>query len=466
MGLNNSNKTISIDRIDCSGSLKVTLALSASPDISSTPTDIVLVLDRSGSMAGSPLTNMKNGAKKFIDIIDEATDSSQDGQIGSGSRIGIVSFADTATQNTQLITSVDTLKTAVDSLSAGGSTNHADAFTKAAAMFDPNSTNGKVIVMFTDGKTTAGVNPSPVAAAARASGIIIYCIGLVGADGIDPDVLNDWATDPDASHVAITPDDSELENLFEDLAENISKPGATNIVIDEALNPDFTITSISMPTKGAATMINQTSLRWTIDQLGVTANEGASLEFWIKHVGNSSGNKLVNQSITYTDSENNQAIFPTPSVMVDCGIVVMPEPCPEPVDITVGRCQDSLVYDAGDVSLESLGRILQLDVNLKSVCPGKRTALGVVLTEIDQEGNEHQRGMKTMTIPAHNSPTCRDVLVKCIKFVLPEDMDVSGENPPAICNARNFKARFIAHYIDSDFRCCELEEPNSSSSTM
>ena len=97
MGLNNSNKTISIDRIDCSGSLKVTLALSASPDISSTPTDIVLVLDRSGSMAGSPLTNMKTGAKKFIDIIDEATDGSQDGQIGSGSRIGIVSFADTAT---------------------------------------------------------------------------------------------------------------------------------------------------------------------------------------------------------------------------------------------------------------------------------------------------------------------------------------------------------------------------------
>lgn len=361
---------------------------------------------------------------------------------------------------------MDTLKTAVDSLSAGGSTNHADAFTKAAALFDPNSTNGKVIVLFTDGKTTADANPSPVAAAARASGIIIYCIGLVGSDGIDPAVLNDWATDPDASHVAITPDDSELEDLFEDLAENISKPGATNIVIDEALNPDFTITSISMPTKGAATMINQTSLRWTIDQLGVTANEGASLEFWIKHVGNSSGNKLVNQSITYTDSENNQAIFPTPSVMVDCGIVVMPEPCPEPVDITVGRCQDSLVYDAGDVSLESLGRILQLDVNLKSVCPGKRTALGVVLTEIDQEGNEHQRGMKTMTIPAHNSPTCRDVLVKCIKFVLPEDMDVSGENPPAICNARNFKARFIAHYIDSDFRCCELEEQNSSSSAM
>ena len=244
MGLNNSNKSISTDRIDCSGSFKVTLALSASPDITEHPADIVLILDRSGSMAGSPLANLKNGAKKFIDIIEESTDGTQDGVIGSGSRIGIVSFANTAVQNTQLITSVDTLKTAVDSLTAGGSTNHADAFSKAMALFDPNSSNEKVMVMFTDGKTTSGPDPSPVAAAARAAGIIIYCIGLIGSDGIDPAVLNDWATDPDDSHVAITPDDAELEDLFEDLASNISKPGATNIVVDEIVNPDFIITSI------------------------------------------------------------------------------------------------------------------------------------------------------------------------------------------------------------------------------
>ena len=168
MGITNSNKVIDATRIDCDGTFKVTLALSAAPDIVNNPTDIVLILDRSGSMAGSPLANLKNGAKKFIDIIDEATDGAQDGQIGSGSRIGIVSFADTAVQNTQLITSVADLKAAVDSLSAGGSTNHADAFTKATQLFDPASTNAKVMVMFTDGKTTAGPNPSPVAAAARA----------------------------------------------------------------------------------------------------------------------------------------------------------------------------------------------------------------------------------------------------------------------------------------------------------
>lgn len=53
---------------------------------------------------------------------------------------------------------MDELKAAVDSLAAGGFTNHADAFAKANALFDPNSTNAKVMVMFTDGKTTAMCN--------------------------------------------------------------------------------------------------------------------------------------------------------------------------------------------------------------------------------------------------------------------------------------------------------------------
>lgn len=146
MGVTDSNKIVNADRISCDGSLRVTLALTAAPNIISNPTDIVLVLDRSGSMTGTPLDNMKLGAKTFIDIIDEATDSTKDGQIGSGSRIGIVSFSSSAVANTQLITSVDTLKNAVDNLSAGGSTNHADAFSKAMQLFEPASGNAKALL--------------------------------------------------------------------------------------------------------------------------------------------------------------------------------------------------------------------------------------------------------------------------------------------------------------------------------
>ena len=450
MGITNSNKVINTDRIACDGALRVTLALTAAPDIVSNPTDIVLILDRSDSMTGTPLADLKLGTKSFIDLMDEATDNIKDGQIGSGSRIGIVSFSNTATADTQLITSVDILKTTVDNLIATVSTNHGDAFTKAIQLFDPASLNAKVIIMFTDGNTTAGIPPAPVAAAARAQGITIYCIGLIGSDGLDVNVLNNWATDPDASHVAVTPDAADLEALFAELAANISKTGATDIVVNEVVQPDFVITSISSPTKGSAAMLDTHSLRWNIAELGVSAGESASLDFFIRHVSQQPGTKLVNQSITYSDNEGNIVSFPMPTVSVECDIVVQPEDCPQPMDLTAEGCNDAVLADFGDVYLESQGRILQLDVTIKNVCPGRRVALAAILTEVDQENVEHQRGMKAMTIPAHNFPMCRDVLVKGIKFVVPEDLNVSGET---MCSPRKFKARFIANNIDTDYTC-------------
>ena len=113
-----------------------------------------------------------------------------------------------------------------------------------------------------------------------------------------------------------------------------------------------------------------------------------------------------------------------------------------------------MVVDLGDVFLESQGRIVQLNLTLKNVCPNKRVALGVVLTEVDDNGTEYPRGLKTFAIPAHSRPSCQDILVKCIKFVLPEELNVSG-NTTAMCNARNLKVRVIAHNIDTDFRCCD-----------
>ena len=93
--------------------------------------------------------------------------------------------------------------------------------------------------------------------------------------------------------------------------------------------------------------------------------------------------------------------FPSPAVTVDCGTVVTPEPCPEPVEITIGGCQDVVEWDAGDLELSSLGRILQLSVTLKNICPYKRVALAVVLSETGAYGMEYPRGMKN---PDHSRP--------------------------------------------------------------
>ena len=63
-----------------------------------------------------------------------------------------------------------------------------------------------------------------------------------------------------------------------------------------------------------------------------------------------------------------------------------------------------------------------------------------------------------MTIPAHNRETCQDVKVSCIKFVLPEDLSLAeGADGFSICGDRQFKSKsFIAHYIDTDYQCCDV----------
>ena len=453
MGVTNSNKELSTSSIDCSGSFKIKLSLTAAPDITTNPTDIVLLLDRSGSMAGSPFANLKSGAKAFIDIIAESTGGAQTGEIGFGSRIGIVSFATDATQDTQLITNVSDLKTAVDGLTAGGNTNHAEAFEQGLALFDPASSNAKVMVMFTDGFTTTGGDPDTVAAAAKAQGVTIYCIGLSGNGGIDQQALNNWASDPDSAYVIITPDNEELEEIFKDLARNIAKPGATDVVITDKVSPCFRITSISSPTKGTASTIDENTVEWRIDELGASQSEGAAFEFTVEHIGPCSGEVEANESISYTDNEGNVVSFPSPVIEVECGDVYCAEDCPLPVDITVSGCEDTVKIDAGDISMGSLGRIVQLDVTLKNVCPGKRVALAVLLNEIDPCCEPQKRGIKFFTIPAHTGTTCRDITVRCIRFVLPEELDPSGE-PEVMCNSRNLQAQFIANYIDNDFECC------------
>lgn len=455
MGVNLANKTIDKEEILCNGTFQVTLALSASPDVVSNPVDIVLVLDRSGSMAGVPLVNMKLGAKAFVEVIAHATGGT--GTIEGGSRIAVTSFADLAVVNEALTTSVSALNTAIDALTAGGSTNHADAFNKAVSTFDPMSANRRVLIMFTDGETTIGGNPDPAAEAAKAAGIVNYMIGLVGEDGIDVAKLNLWASDPDSAHVLVSPDVSDLEELFRNLANNITKPGATGIEIDELLSDDFQLVCVNTPSKGTVMQTGLRSLQWKIAELGVSGNEGASLTFTVKHVGNTGGNLLVNQSVTYSDNEGSIVTFPQPRIRVDCGIKRCVECIRPHGEAVIEGCKDSIVYDLGDVDLDSTGRIAQLRLTLRRVCPHKRVALAILLNEVDIYGKEIKRGLKTMTIPAHDSATCRDMELRCIRFVLPEDDGTVPCRSTPMCGRRVFVARALAHYIDYDFEWEEEE---------
>lgn len=116
-------------------------------------------------------------------------------------------------------------------------------------------------------------------------------------------------------------------------------------------------------------------------------------------------------------------------------------------DIYYDTCEDAKSCDMGNAYMENQGRILDLTLTLKCVCPGKRVALGVALSEVDACNQEYSRGLKTMTIPAHNNSCCMDIPVSSMRFILPEDISVSGSRDMC-ASQRHFIARVDAHYID------------------
>jgi Flp pilus assembly protein TadG len=115
--------------------------------------EIMLVLDRSGSMSGTPLANLKDAARSFIDYYQDTQDKD---------RIGLVSFATGVRVNYALNYNFYTpIETAINALSATGATNIEDALSQAGAQFldqtpvTPANRKQQYIVFFTDGRPTA-----------------------------------------------------------------------------------------------------------------------------------------------------------------------------------------------------------------------------------------------------------------------------------------------------------------------
>ena len=163
-----------------------------------TPLDIVLVLDTSGSMdesfgrgQGSKLSALKTAVESFIDkVAGNAVETEANHQIS------IVTFDDNALRVcglTPVNTGAETLKNAVESLSAGGATGTDEGMEKAEDVLkNAQEDSERIVILFTDGVPTRFSSYSPsvahdaVNAAKRMkdAGVTIYAIGVFS--GADP----------------------------------------------------------------------------------------------------------------------------------------------------------------------------------------------------------------------------------------------------------------------------------------
>lgn len=203
------------------------------------PIDVVLAIDRSGSMDDDspnppqPLTDVKDAALIFVD------------ELSSEDRAGLVSFGTTATNppDKGLTSDLNSLKDVIRNikiiLNGGQNTNIGDGILRAREelLSVGREEAGKFIVLLTDGIAThperADDNAYPdtyaqfESSAAKRDGIEIFTIGL--GNKVNSDFLKKVSSGDEYNFRALKRED--LKVVYKDIANEICKKGPVVIEI-------------------------------------------------------------------------------------------------------------------------------------------------------------------------------------------------------------------------------------------
>lgn len=172
----------------------------------SQPLDIVLVLDTSGSMSGSKMTNLKNAANNFINATAENNRGLEQDQ---QTRLAIVQFASGANTEQQLNYVTDQnaqqYRNTINGFRANGATYAEEGLQQAQSVLDRNGRDNvqQIVIFFTDGEPNhyngfdneVAADAVNTAHEMKQSGTIIYAIGVMnGANAsiTDDDGFNEY----------------------------------------------------------------------------------------------------------------------------------------------------------------------------------------------------------------------------------------------------------------------------------
>lgn len=248
-------RQVTPSEITTEGEATVQLSVTGTPPVSVTrPNDVILVIDKSGSMSGEKMTAAKDSAKGFIDLMDFSVH-----------RVGIVDYSSANNVKTfPLTTDASAAKAYVNTIQSNGGTATGAAIdvAKSELLREPREGAQPVIVLLTDGDAT---EPSGTAyqyaldkaAEAKDAGIVFYTIALLNAND-NPDtsgpnnLLKKMATTFTHHHFVLG--SVGLSQIYAAIVKEIGVASAYNVTVTDFVSeafeivPDSYLDNIPLPT--------------------------------------------------------------------------------------------------------------------------------------------------------------------------------------------------------------------------
>ena len=218
-GLNVSNFTVLED-----GIVQAPIQVMCNDTMKASPVSVLLVIDRSGSMSGTPLFTAKTAAKNFVDRLslqDEAA------LLSFGGSASGVSYDQSWTNNKNL------LKSAIDGLFSIGGTPLWRAVRQGSQLTRPR-VKKKVMIVLTDGEDTdGGVSLQEAIQQARNDSVIVFTIGL--GNGINVSELQSLAQQTGGKYYS-APSPSDLDAIYQMIVRQLTTSGACEIWYTSKIN--------------------------------------------------------------------------------------------------------------------------------------------------------------------------------------------------------------------------------------
>lgn len=267
------SKTVNPTTITTEQEAEVNLNLLGTPPINViVPNDVVLIIDKSGSMrpeynnGEDKMTNAKEAAKGFIDLMDMTKH-----------RVAVVDFSSTNSIGSfPFTTDKDAAKNYINGISANGSTATGDSIVTAMNLLADHRPEAQpVIVIMTDGEATQPSNDpfgyaKQKASEAKDAGIILYTIALLRAtdnpDTSGPNVLlKEMATT--ASHHHFVLGSTGLSEIYAAIVREIGMASAYDVTVSDIVDPNFEIVPGSYDNNIPKPSVSGNTLTWTFNEL-------------------------------------------------------------------------------------------------------------------------------------------------------------------------------------------------------